>query len=117
MKGSHTILIYDFGGGTFDVSIIAIENGVFEVKTTNGEAYLGGDDIDINLTNYFMKQFKKKHGIDLNKNKKAVRRLRQKCENLKRNLSFAKEATIDIDLIYYDEKKKDGYDFSSSMTR
>lgn len=111
MKTAHTILVYDFGGGTFDVSIIKIDNGIFEVKATDGEAYLGGDDIDVNLTNYYIAEFKKQHNIDLNENKRAVRRLRQACEKLKRNLSFTQSATINIDRIHND------LDFVASMTR
>lgn len=115
MSGSHSILIYDFGGGTFDVSVITIENGVFEVKATDGEAYLGGDDLDINITNHFVKEFQQKYKINLHNNKRAIRRLRYQCEKLKKTLSYTETANIDIDVIYSEGGRN--YDLSSTLTR
>lgn len=114
-QNSQTVLIYDFGGGTFDVTIVNIENNNFEVKNTNGEAYLGGDDIDINLTNHFVEEFKEKHNIDLTKNKKSIRRLRSQCEKLKKDLTFSETAAIQVDYIFSDGTNT--YNLVSSLDR
>lgn len=109
-KGSN-ILIYDFGGGTFDVSIVTIEDGVLDVKATNGDPFLGGDDIDKNITDHFIKEFYQKHKIDLSKHKYAARRLQAKAEQVKRNLSTIKQVSVEIDYIYEDK------DFVSTLSK
>jgi len=83
------ILIFDLGGGTFDVSLLAMEEGVFEVKAVNGHTHLGGEDFDNRLVDYCICEFKKKSGIDISKNARALRRLRTQCEKAKRILSSA----------------------------
>jgi molecular chaperone DnaK (HSP70) len=83
------ILIFDLGGGTFDVSLLAIEEGIFEVKATNGHTHLGGEDFDNKLVDFCMADFKKKTGNDIAKNPRALRRLRTQCEKAKRILSSA----------------------------
>lgn len=105
------ILVYDFGGGTFDVSIISIDDGIFEVKATTGDTYLGGDDIDLRLVKHFTEEFQSKYNLDLNVDKRAVRRLRLQCEKVKRILSSAPQASISIDVLYQ------GHDFYSGLTR
>lgn len=107
----HNILIFDLGGGTFDVSILSIEDGIFEVKATAGDTHLGGEDFDNRLVDYFMDEFKKKHKKDMSKNERAKRRLRTSCERAKRTLSSSTQAMIEIDGLY------EGIDFNSSITR
>jgi len=82
-------LIFDLGGGTFDVSLLTIDDGIFEVKATNGHTHLGGEDFDNKLVDYCMADFKKKTGIDIKNNARASRRLRTQCEKAKRVLSSA----------------------------
>ena len=105
------ILIFDLGGGTFDVSILSIEEGVYEVKATAGDTHLGGEDFDTRLVNHFAQEFKRKNRQDLTENARAMRRLRTACERAKRTLSSATTATIEIDSLY------EGIDFNSSITR
>mmetsp|Transcript_23351 Transcript_23351/g.17777 ORF Transcript_23351/g.17777 Transcript_23351/m.17777 type:complete len:280 (+) Transcript_23351:74-913(+) len=89
-KGAEkNVLIFDLGGGTFDVSLLTIEEGIFEVKATNGHTHLGGEDFDNRLVEYCIAEFKKKTGLDITKNQRAVRRLRTQCEKAKRILSAA----------------------------
>lgn len=83
------VLIFDLGGGTFDVSLLTIEEGIFEVKATNGHTHLGGEDFDSRLVNFCIAEFKKKTGIDITNNARATRRLRTQCEKAKRILSSA----------------------------
>merc|ERR1712144_171726 len=85
--GEKNILVFDLGGGTFDVSILTIDNGVFEVISTNGDTHLGGEDFDQRVMQYFIKLIKKKHGKDVNKDKRALQKLRRECERAKRALS------------------------------
>ena len=87
--GERNVLIFDLGGGTFDVSILSIEDGIFEVKSTNGHTHLGGEDFDNRLVEFCMAEFKKKTGIDIKGNNRALRRLRTQCEKAKRTLSSA----------------------------
>ena len=110
-KGEKNILIFDCGGGTFDVSLLTIEDGVFEVKATAGDTHLGGEDFDSRLVEYFCNEFKKKYKKDLNDNKKSLRRLRTACERAKRTLSSSSTAVIECDSLY------EGIDFNSSITR
>tara|TARA_Y100000389_G_scaffold204361_1_gene256476 strand:- start:16120 stop:18012 length:1893 start_codon:yes stop_codon:yes gene_type:complete len=110
-EGESNILIFDCGGGTFDVSLLTIDDGVFEVKATAGDTHLGGEDFDTRLMEHFMKEFKRKTKIDIMGNKRAMRRLRTSCERAKRTLSSTASTTIEIDSL------ADGMDFNSSITR
>ena len=107
----RNILIFDLGGGTFDVSILSIEDGVFEVKATAGDTHLGGEDFDNRLVTHFVQEFKRKHKKDITDNARAMRRLRTACERAKRSLSSSTQASIEIDSLF------DGTDFFSSITR
>jgi len=112
-KGSNeqNVLIFDLGGGTFDVSILTIEDGIFEVKSTAGDTHLGGEDFDNRLVNHFVQEFKRKSKKDLSSNKRALRRLRTACERAKRTLSSSAQASIEIDSLF------DGEDFYTSISR
>jgi len=110
--GERNILIYDMGGGTFDVSILTIDDGIFEVKATAGDTHLGGEDFDNRIVDFCMQDFKRKNrGKDMGQNHRAVRRLRTQCERAKRTLSSSTQATIEIDSLY------DGIDYSCSLSR
>jgi len=93
-KNAHTIAIYDLGGGTFDISILELGEGVYEVKSTNGDTHLGGDDFDQVIINYIAEEFKKEHGVDLKKDPQALQRLRESAEKAKIELSSSQEAQI-----------------------
>jgi len=110
-NGERNVLIFDCGGGTFDVSILTIDESIFEVKATAGDTHLGGEDFDNKLVEYFVDEFKRKYKKDLTENKKSLRRLRTACENAKRSLSSSNVANIEIDSLY------DGIDFATSITR
>ena len=110
-KGEKNVLIVDIGGGTTDLSILTIEDGIFEVKSTAGDTHLGGEDFDNRLVSFFMEEFKRKHKKDMSTNLRAVRRLRTACERAKRTLSSTAQATIEVDSLY------EGIDFYSSITR
>jgi len=105
------VLIFDCGGGTFDVSILTIDDAIFEVKATAGDTHLGGEDFDTKLVEYFMDEFKRKNRKNISDSARAVRRLRTACESAKRTLSSANVANIEIDSLY------DGIDFASTITR
>jgi heat shock protein 1/8 len=107
----RNVLIFDCGGGTFDVSILNIEDTIFEVRATAGDTHLGGEDFDTLLVEHFADEFKKKTKVDLSGNKKALRRLRTACERAKRTLSSATTACVEVDSLC------DGVDFNSSITR
>ncbi|KAI0693276.1 heat shock cognate 70 [Cytidiella melzeri] len=109
--GERNVLIFDLGGGTFDVSLLTIEEGIFEVKATAGDTHLGGEDFDNRLVNHFVQEFKRKHKKDLSSNPRALRRLRTGCERAKRTLSSATQTSIEIDSLY------EGIDFYTSITR
>lgn len=109
--GEQNVLIFDLGGGTFDVSILTIEGGIFEVKSTAGDTHLGGEDFDIRLVKHFIEEFKRKSKKDISKNNRAVRRLRTACERAKRTLSTSAQANIEIDSLF------EGQDFYTSITR
>jgi len=96
-EGEKNVLIFDLGGGTFDVSLLTIDDGIFEVKSTSGDTHLGGEDFDNRMVNYFVEFFKKKTGIDITDNPRAMRRLRTACEKAKRELSSSTQASIEID--------------------
>jgi L1 cell adhesion molecule like protein len=110
-NGEKNILVYDLGGGTFDVSVLAIENGFFEVKATNGDGHLGGEDFDSRMVDYFIQEFERKNHKNIRDNARAVRRLRTACERAKRTLSNAHQAAVEIDALY------DGIDFYSNISR
>ena len=105
------VLIFDLGGGTFDVSILSMENGVFEVKSTAGDTHLGGEDFDNRMVDHFAAEFKRKTRKDITGNQRALRRLRTACERAKRTLSSSTQATIEIDSLH------EGLDFNSVITR
>merc|ERR1711962_798930 len=107
----RNVLIFDLGGGTFDVSVLSIEDGISEVKSTAGDTHLGGEDFDNRLVNHFIQEFKRKHKKDISGSKRAVRRLRPACERAKRTLSSPTQAAIEIDSLF------EGVDFYTSITR
>merc|ERR1719359_83871 len=109
--GEKNILVFDLGGGTFDVTLLTIDNGVFEVLATNGDTHLGGEDFDQRVMAYFMKLFKKKHKTDMSKDKRAVQKLRREVERVKRTLSSQHQARLEIESLF------DGIDFSETLTR
>jgi len=109
--GEKNVLIFDLGGGTFDVSLLTIEEGIFEVKATAGDTHLGGEDFDNRLVSHFVQEFKRKHKKDLSSNARALRRLRTACERAKRTLSSSAQTSIEIDSLY------EGNDFYTSITR
>jgi len=110
--GEMNVLIYDMGGGTFDVSLLTIEDGIFEVKATAGDTHLGGEDFDNRIVDFCMQDFKRKNrGKDLVGNQRALRRLRTQCERAKRTLSSSTQATIEIDSLF------EGIDFSCTLSR
>eukprot|EP01123_Difflugia_compressa_P008230 TRINITY_DN23_c0_g2_i15.p1 TRINITY_DN23_c0_g2~~TRINITY_DN23_c0_g2_i15.p1 ORF type:complete len:571 (-),score=190.27 TRINITY_DN23_c0_g2_i15:124-1716(-) len=109
--GEKNILIFDLGGGTFDVSLLTIDDGIFEVKATAGNTHLGGEDFDNRMVTFFVDQFKKKYRHDISTNARALRRLRTACERAKRTLSSSTQASIEIDSLY------EGIDFYTNLTR
>jgi len=110
-KTERNVLIFDLGGGTFDVSLLTIEDGIFEVKATAGDTHLGGEDFDNRMVNHFVEEFKRKYKKDISSNARALRRLRTSCERAKRTLSSSAQASIEIDSLY------EGVDFYTSITR
>ena len=109
--GERNVLIFDLGGGTFDVSVLTIEDGIFEVKSTSGDTHLGGEDFDNRLVDFLKGEFKKKNKQDISGNKRAMRRLRTACERAKRTLSSSHQASIEIDSLY------EGIDFYITVSR
>jgi len=111
-KGDEkNVLIFDLGGGTFDVSLLTIEEGIFEVKATAGDTHLGGEDFDNRMVDYFLQDFKRRHKKDMSQNQRSLRRLRTACERAKRTLSSSTQAHIEIDSLF------DGIDFNATITR
>jgi len=110
-SGEKNVLIFDLGGGTFDVSILTIDDGIFEVKATAGDTHLGGEDFDNRMVDHFVKEFQRKHKKDITGNKRALRRLRTACERAKRTLSASAQANIEIDSLF------EGIDFYTTITR
>ncbi|CAL5367186.1 unnamed protein product [Camellia sinensis] len=110
-SGEKNVLIFDLGGGTFDVSLLTIEEGIFEVKATAGDTHLGGEDFDNRMVNHFVQEFKRKHKKDISGNPRSLRRLRTACERAKRTLSSTVQTTVEIDSLY------DGVDFHTTTTR
>jgi len=111
VNGERNVLIFDLGGGTFDVSILTIEEGIFEVKSTAGDTHLGGEDFDNRLVDHFVAEFKRKHKKDITGNKRAIRRLRTACERAKRTLSSSTQANVEIDSLF------EGIDFYTNITK
>lgn len=111
IQGERNVLIFDLGGGTFDVSLLTIDEGIFEVKATSGDTHLGGEDFDNKLVEYCSQDFMKRTGIDIRNDKRAMRRLRTACEKAKRMLSNVNSAQVDVDAL------KNGEDFSMNITR
>ncbi|KAI8564640.1 hypothetical protein RHMOL_Rhmol03G0196600 [Rhododendron molle] len=109
--GEKKVLIFDLGGGTFDVSVLTMDKGKFEVKATGGDTHLGGEDFDNRMVNHFVREFKRMHKKDISGNPRALRRLRTSCERAKRILSSTAQTTIEIDALY------EGIDFFSRVTR
>lgn len=109
--GERNILVFDLGGGTFDVTLLTIDNGVFEVLATNGDTHLGGEDFDQRIMKYFMKMIKKKHKVDISKDKRAMQKLRRESERVKRALSTQPQARAEIESLF------EGIDFSEQLTR
>jgi heat shock protein 1/8 len=107
----RNVLIFDLGGGTFDVSLLTIEEGIFEVKATNGHTHLGGEDFDSRMVNFCMNDFKNKTGVDMAGNARSMRRLRTQCEKAKRILSSAVNATIDCEAL------AEGEDYNCTLSR
>jgi len=97
--------------GTFDVSILAVEDGMFEVKATGGDTHLGGEDIDNRLVKHFVEEFKRKHKKDISDSPRAIKRLKAACERAKKTLSSSASASIELDALY------DGVDFASTISR
>jgi len=110
-EGEKNILIFDLGGGTFSVSLLTIEDGIFEVKATAGDTHLGGEDFDNRLVQHFSQEFKRKYKKDISTNPRSLRRLRTACERAKRTLSSSTQAFIEIDSLF------EGIDFYTSITR
>ncbi len=109
--GEKNILVFDLGGGTFDVTALTIDNGVFEVLATNGDTHLGGEDFDQRVMAYFIKLFKKKFKKEMTEDKRAVQKLRREVERVKRVLSTQHQARVEIEALF------DGIDFSEPLTR
>ncbi|KAJ1673840.1 ATPase with role in protein import into the ER, partial [Spiromyces aspiralis] len=110
-EGERHILVYDLGGGTFDVSLLSIEDGIFEVKATAGDTHLGGEDFDNKIVNYFVKLWKKKSGKDARTDKKAMGKFKREAEKAKRTLSSQMSVRVEIEAL------QDGEDFSETLTR
>ena len=110
-KQEKNILIHDFGGGTFDVTVLTVDEGIFEVKATNGDSHLGGEDIDNRMVKHFMQEFQRKYKKDISDNARAIKRLKVASEKAKRNLSSSASTSIELDSLY------DGIDFTSNLTR
>ncbi|XP_074264089.1 heat shock 70 kDa protein 18-like [Silene latifolia] len=105
------VLVFDLGGGTFDVSLVCVEKNSFEVKAVSGDTHLGGGDFDSNMVSHFVEEFKRKHNVDISENCRALGRLRTASERVKRTLSSTHETTIEIDCLF------EGIDFTSTITR
>ncbi|CAF3511656.1 unnamed protein product [Rotaria socialis] len=110
-SGEKNVLIFDLGGGTFDVSVLIIDNGVFEVKSTAGNTHLGGEDFDNRMVTHFIQEFKRTTKKDMSQNARAIRRLHTACERAKRTLSALSQTTIEIDSLH------EGHDFYATITR
>merc|ERR1711871_1568337 len=110
-QDEQNILVFDLGGGTFDVTVLTIERGVFEVASTNGDTHLGGEDFDQRIMDYLIKMFKRKHKKDVTSDKRAIQKLKKEAERAKRTLSSTAQTRIEIEALF------DGVDFSETLTR
>jgi len=110
-EGEMNVLVYDLGGGTFDVTVLTIDDGVFEVRSTNGDTHLGGEDFDQRVMQYFIKSAEKNHGVSIENDKLALQKLRKEVERVKRTLSTQQQARLEIDDLV------SGFDFSETLTR
>jgi heat shock protein 5 len=110
-EGERQIIVYDLGGGTFDVSLLSIDQGVFEVLATAGDTHLGGEDFDQRVINHFAKAFNKRHSVDVTKDAKAMGKLKREAEKAKRSLSSQMSTRIEIEAFF------EGKDFSETLTR
>ncbi len=116
-EGTKTIAVYDLGGGTFDISILEIDEGLFEVKSTNGDTFLGGEDFDMRIVEYLAGEFKKEHGVDLTKDKMALQRLKEAAEKAKIELSSSTQTEINQPFISMDPKTHQPLHFVLKLTR
>ncbi|SFB11779.1 molecular chaperone DnaK [Poseidonocella pacifica] len=114
---THTIAVYDLGGGTFDVTILEIDDGLFEVKSTNGDTFLGGEDFDMRIVNYLAEEFKKEHGVDLTKDKMALQRLKEAAEKAKIELSSSSQTEINQPFISMDPNSGQPLHMVMKLTR
>merc|ERR1719401_644290 len=110
-QGEKTILVFDLGGGTFDVSLLTIDNGVFEVVATSGDTHLGGEDFDQRLIQHFLEKFKKSTSEDMSKDKKSIQKLRKECEKAKRALSSTPSVEVRVEALFK------GVDLEETLTR
>jgi heat shock protein 5 len=110
-QAEQNILVFDLGGGTFDVTVLTIEKGVFEVSSTNGDTHLGGEDFDQRIMDYLIKMFKRKHKKDMSGDKRAIQKLKKEAERAKRTLSSSAQTRIEVEALF------DGIDFSETLTR
>merc|ERR1712024_309416 len=110
-EGEKNVLVFDLGGVSFDVSLLTIDNGVFEVVATNGDTHLGGEDFDQRVMEHFIKLYKKKKGKDLRKDNRAVQKLRREVEKAKRALSSAHQVRVEVESLF------EGEDFTETLTR
>ena len=110
-EGEKNIIIYDVGGGTLDVTLLSLDDGIFEVKATSGDTHLGGEDFDHNMMAHFMEEFKRKNKKNIKESKKAMAKLKRECERVKRSLSSSSQAHLEIDSLM------DGIDFNTTITR
>ena len=116
-EGGKTIAVYDLGGGTFDVSILEIDDGLFEVKSTNGDTFLGGEDFDMRIVEYLASQFKKENGVDLKNDKMALQRLKEAAEKAKIELSSSSQTEINQPFISMDPETKQPLHLVLKLTR
>ena len=116
-KDSKTIAVYDLGGGTFDITILEIDDGLFEVKSTNGDTFLGGEDFDMKIVNYLADEFKKEHGVDLTRDKMALQRLKEAAEKAKIELSSSSQTEINQPFISMDKNSGTPLHMVMKLTR
>ncbi|MEI2805791.1 MAG: molecular chaperone DnaK [Albidovulum sp.] len=116
-KDSKTIAVYDLGGGTFDITILEIDDGLFEVKSTNGDTFLGGEDFDMRIVNYLAEEFKKEHGVDLTSDKMALQRLKEAAEKAKIELSSSQQTEINQPFISMDKNSGTPLHMVMKLTR
>jgi len=114
---SETIAVFDLGGGTFDVSILELGDGVFEVKSTNGDTHLGGEDFDNRIVNFFLDEFKKEHGIDLKNDKAAMQRLKDEAEKAKKELSSANETDVNLPFLTADAEGPKHFEYKLTRAK